>query len=139
MNFIDGFMEKWNAFIQKMRPFLVRTNEIWKTVSNKVSFVFRYILKFKKLFLCVPVAAFAIILAIRNLFSLPALVGLALAANGEFAFEMVREIAVLGPLVVTGLCLLLVFLSKRTLTPWLVSLFSLVLPLWILFINTFPS
>jgi hypothetical protein len=96
-------------------------------------------MRFRKLFLCVPVAVFAIILAIRNLFSLPALVGLALAANGDFSFEMIREIAVFGPLVVTGLCLLLVFLSKRTLTPWLVSVFSLVLPIWILFINTFPS
>lgn len=139
MNFVDNFMEKWNALVHRVGPLFARAKEIWKTVSDKVSFVFRYILKFKKLFLCVPVAVFAIILAIRNLFSLPALVGLALSANGDFAFEMLREIAVLGPMVVTGLCLLLVFLSKRTLTPWLVSVFSLVLPIWILFINTFPS
>ena len=37
------------------------------------------------------------------------------------------------------LCLLLMFGSKRTLTPWLVSVFSLALPLIILVINVFPA
>lgn len=139
MNFIDTCMEKWNIFCRKAEPTVVKVKQFLKTVANKVVFAWNYVVKFKKLFLCVPVAVMAVLLAIRNLLSLPALVGLWLQANGEFSFEIVREVAVLGPLVVTAICLLLVFASKRTLTPWLVSVFSLVLPLWILLINTFSA
>lgn len=139
MNFIDTFMVKWERFCKKTEPYMKKAGHICKTISDSVVFGWNYVMKFKKLFLCVPVAVMAVILAIRNLFSLPALVGLALEGNGEFSFEMIREVAVLGPLVVTAVCLLLVFVSKRTLTPWLVSVFSLVLPLWILLINTFPA
>ena len=139
MNFIDSFMVKWNDFTENVRPYISKVKEVTTPIAQKVSFVWKYIMKFKKLFLCVPIAVFALILALRNLFSLPALVGIILAANGEFSFEMLREIAVIVPLLVTGLCLLFVFMSKRTLTPWLISVFSLVLPIWILFINTFPS
>ena len=84
-------------------------------------------------------AAVALILALMNLFKLPALVGLGLQGNGEFSFEIIREVAVIGPLAVTAICLLLMFASKRTLTPWMVSVFSLLLPLMILFTNTFPA
>ena len=139
MSFIDSFKEKWAGVLERTRPAREKAKEIWDIVSVKTAYVWNYVMKFKKLFLCIPVAVFAIILAIRNLFSLPALVGIALAANGDFSFEMIREIAVLAPLLLTGLCLLFVFMSKRTLTPWLVSVFSLILPLWILFINTFPA
>ena len=45
MNFVDNFMEKWNALVHRVGPFFARAKEIWKTVSDKVSFVFRYILK----------------------------------------------------------------------------------------------
>lgn len=139
MSFIDSFKEKWAGVLERTRPAREKAKEIWDIISVNTAYVWNYIMKFKKLFLCIPVAVFAIILAIRNLFSLPALVGIALAANGDFSFEMLREIAVLAPLLVTGLCILFVFMSKRTLTPWLVSAFSLILPLWILFINTFPA
>lgn len=139
MNFIDAFMEKWNDLVERSAPAREKAKEIWSVISEKLGSFWNYIMKFKKLFLCIPVAIFAIILAIRNLLSLPAHVGISLNADGGFAYEMVRELAVFSPLLVTGLCLLFVFMSKRTLTPWLVSVFSLVLPLWILFINTFPA
>lgn len=138
MNFIDNFMFKWERFCRRMNPYMKNAIEVWKSFSSKVVYVRNYVMNFKKLFLCTPVAVMAIILAVRNLFSLPALVGLTLEASGEFSFEIIREVAVLGPIVITALCLLLVFGSKRTLTPWLVSVFSLVIPLWIHLINTFP-
>lgn len=139
MNFIDTVMMKWEHFCRRMKPHLRKADKYWKLFSGNVVYAWDYVMKFKKLFLCAPVAVMAVILAIRNLFSLPALVGLTLEASGEFSFEIIREVAVLGPMVITALCLLLVFGSKRTLTPWLVSVFSLVLPLWIYLINTFPA
>ena len=139
MNFIDKCMCKWEEFRRKAQPALEKTGEIVRLVVDKVTFAWDYITQYKKLFLATPVAAMAVILAIQNLFKLPALVGFIQDANGEFAFEMIREVAVLAPLVVTALCLLLMFASKRTLTPWMVSVFSLILPLLILVTNTFPG
>ena len=70
---------------------------------------------------------------------LPAVVGLDLQVGGDFSIQVVRELAVLGPVAVTAVCLLLMFISRRTLTPWIVSLVSLALPLVILVTNIFPA
>lgn len=139
MNFIDRFMIKWEDFRRKARPTIDKVMGIAKVVADKVIFAWNYVTKFKKLFLAAPVAAMALILALQNLFKLPALVGLGLQGDGEFSLEIIREVAVIGPLAITAICLLLMFASKRTLTPWMVSVFSLLLPLMILFTNTFPA
>ena len=139
MNFIDQFMIKWEDFRRKARPTIDKVMGIAKVVADKVIFAWNYVTKFKKLFLAAPVAAMALILALQTLFKLPALVGLGLQGNGEFSLEIIREVAVIGPLAITAICLLLMFASKRTLTPLMVSVFSLLLPLIILFTNTFPA
>lgn len=139
MDFIDRFMIKWGVFRRKAQPTIEKAKEITRVVVDKVIFAWNYVTKFKKLFLAAPVAVMALILALMNLFKLPALVGLGLQGNGEFSFEIIREVAVIGPLAITAICLLLMFASKRTLTPWMVSVLSLLLPLMILFTNTFPA
>ena len=139
MNFIDKCMVQWEQFLRKAKPTLDKAEEIIHLVIDKVTYAWDYLTQYKKLFMATPVAVMAVILAIQNLFKLPALVGFIQDANGDFAFEMIREVAVLAPLVVTALCLLLMFASKRTLTPWMVSVFSLILPLLILVTNTFPG
>ena len=139
MNFINKCMNKWEEIRHKIQPFIDKVKYVFDLIYDKVSFVWDYILQYKKLFLAAPVAAMAVILAIQNLFKLPALVGFIQQANGDFEVGIIREVAVLGPLVITALCLLLMFASKRTLTPWLVSVFSLILPLLILITNTFPG
>ena len=50
-----------------------------------------------------------------------------------------RMVAVFGPMAITALCLLMMFLSKKTLYPWVISIFSLVLPVLLLFINQYPT
>lgn len=139
MNLIDRFMIKWEDFRRKAQPTIDKIKGIYKITADKVIFAWNYVTKFKKLFLAAPVAAMALILALQNLFKLPALVGIGLQGNGEFSFEIIRELAVIAPLLITVICLLLMFASKRTLTPWMVSVFSLLLPLIILFTNTFPA
>lgn len=139
MNFIDRFMIKWEDFRRKAQPTIDKVKGICKVTADRVISAWNYMTKFKKLFLAAPVAAMALILALQNLFKLPALVGLGLQGDGEFAIEIIREVAVLAPLAVTVICLMLMFASKRTLTPWMVSALSLLLPLLILFTNTFPS
>lgn len=139
MNFIDRFMKKWERFRTNAEPTIEKAREIKNNVMDKVVPAWNYVKKFKKLFLAAPVATMALVMAIINLIKLPALVGLGLQGNGEYAFELIREIAVIAPLAVTAICLLLMFASKRTLTPWMVSLFSLLLPVMILLTNTFPA
>ena len=139
MNFIDAFMEKWHAMVNKTKPAAQKVSKWIRTVYIKLEAAFRYVLKFRKVFLAIPVGVAAVILALRNMIKLPVLVGLDLQATGEFSIQLVREVAVLGPMAITAICLLLMFCSKRTLTPWLVSVFSLALPILILFTNTFPQ
>lgn len=95
----------------------------------------RYAASFKKVWLALPVALTAVYLAFFVGGMLPQYVGINLLETGDYAFLVTREIAVMGPLAVTAVCLLLMFWSKRTLFPWLVSVFSLVLSPLILLIN----
>ena len=99
--------------------------------------VCRLLFKLRGLILGIPVAVAAIIMAINNQIKLPDMVGISLQASGEYAQTVAKGVAVLGPLALTGVCLLLVFCSKKVLYPWLISLFSLILPLLILFTNSF--
>lgn len=137
MNFIDAFMEKWHAAVNKTKPGMKKGYQWTHDAYIKLEAAIRYVMKFRKIFLAVPVGVAAVFLAMRNMIKLPVLVGLDLQASGEFSIQLVREVAVLGPMAITAICLLLMFCSKRTLTPWLVSVFSLALPILILFTNTF--
>ena len=66
-------------------------------------------------------------------------VGLNLQATGDFAMTWNRPVAVLVPLLVTFGCILLTCFSKRPLFPWLVSIFTLAIPMLIWFINVYPA
>lgn len=139
MKFLETVMEKWNAFVEKVSPILDRVKQIAKDVGHVFYKIGSYVYKMRKIFLAVPVAWAAISLAIYNEASLPAIVGLDLQITGDFNLQIIRELAVLGPIVVTAVCLLLMFVSRRLLTPWLVSVFTLLLPIVIRLINTFPA
>ena len=139
MNFIDRFMVEWERFLNKARPVYVQVHEVVSKIMNTLISAWNYVLKFQKIFLAVPVGTMAVILALQNLIKLPVIVGLDLQTNGDYSIQIVREVAALGPMAITAVCLLLMFCSKRTLTPWMVSVISLLLPLLILITNTFPG
>ena len=138
MNFMDSIAEKWNAFRIKTEPFRVKAGKFCGSVGNGMSMIWSYVVRLRKIFAAVPVAWAAVMLAIRNMVELPATVGIGLQLDGSFTFEMSRELAVLGPVALTALCLLLMFCSKRILTPWVVSAVSLIFPVFIWVINVFP-
>lgn len=139
MQFIDRMMMKWARFRKKHESTFLKIEDRANRFADKCLVAWDYMSKNKKLVLSAPIAVIAVILAIINLFSLPALVGIGMEGNGDYAFQMIREVAVIAPLLITAVCLLLMFASKRTLTPWMVSLFSLLLPIMILLTNTFPG
>lgn len=115
----------------------------WKsafvTIVNICEEVGVYLYHFRKLLLSIPVIAASIYLARLNWTQLPDEVGLSLMANGQFAQTVAKEAAVYGPMAVTAVCLLLMVCSRRALYPWLISVFTLVLPVLILVTNIFPS
>lgn len=115
----------------------------WKsvlvTIINICEEVGVYMFHFRKLLLCLPVVFASIYLARVNWTQLPDQVGLSLMANGQFAQLVAKEVAVYGPMGVTAVCLLLMVCSRRALYPWLISVFTLVLPILILVTNIFPS
>lgn len=139
MDFIDVFMDKWNRFADAVRPAFRAIARFLRATLNVIVRIWNYILKFRKIFFAIPIGVAAVHLALNNMKELPAMVGLGLQSNGEFAIQVIREIAVLGPVAVTAFCLLLMFCSRRILTPWIVSAVSLLLPLLILLTNTFPA
>ena len=114
-----------------------------KSFWQKVRDLWAWAYRLRSVVLAVPVAAAAVILAIRNFATLPELVMLETAGSekGQLVFEsitMSRNMAVVMPLSITAVCILLMFCSKKVLYPWLVSLFSLAFPIALQFINTFP-
>ena len=108
-----------------------------KLDTQKLKSFWKWAYRLRSVILAIPVAGIAAFLAIYNEATLPSKVGINLQASGEYAQMVSREVAVFGPLAVTAVCLLMTFCSKKVLYPWLISLFSLVLPLVILLTNAF--
>lgn len=110
-----------------------------KEILEKCKTVMRWVYKLRSVVLAVPVAVGAVLLAIFNNANLPETVGINIQASGEYADTISKSVAVFGPLALTAVCLLMVFCSRKVLYPWLISLFSLVLPLLIYVTNFFPG
>ena len=58
---------------------------------------------------------------------------------GDYAKYISKEMAVYGPLGITGGCLTMMFLTRKTVYPWMICMFSMLLPALILITNIFPS
>lgn len=115
--FVENFKEIWGKVYQA-----------YKKVEEVISIIYRCIFKLRKVFMALPVVYLAIRIAAANLQRLPEAVGINMQSNGEFALMVTRNYAVYGPLGITGFCLLLMFFSRKIVYPWVISIFSLVLP-----------
>lgn len=129
--------QKFKEFFEK--PWVQKTKEVLKKIGFVLKLTAKWCYQLRSLLLSIPVLVCAAVLAIRNSRLLPETVGLGLKGSGEYMILLSRSAAVLLPLVITCLCVVMVFCSKKVLHPWLVSLLSLVLPLVIWFSNTFPA
>lgn len=138
MGKFDDFLAAWSRVREISKPVLQKIGLFLKEFWSACKVAGKLLYRLRKVFLAIPVAWGAVYLAFYNLEKLPKVVGLDLQITGDFDIQVVRELAVLGPVALTALCLLLMFISRRTLTPWLVSIFTLVLPLLILLTNVFP-
>ena len=132
-------MEKKEEMKAKKASASQKTGDVLGKIGTVLKITGTWIYKLRSVLLAIPVIVCAISLAMRNMKILPETVGLNLQANGEYAMMVERNVAVMGPLAVTALCLLMMFCSRRVLYPWLISIFSLVLPLLIWITNVFPA
>jgi hypothetical protein len=144
----SGTEKKWQLpalqFLKKDKPVDALPDESGsKSTLRKIFEVARILClaayRLRSVFLAIPVIFLALRLAAYNSEHLPLLVGLDLQTSGEFAKTISRQTAVTFPLFLTGGCLVLTFLSKKTLYPWLISVFSLAIPILLLVTNMYPA
>ena len=109
----------------------------WEMILRSVRTVWRWVYRLRSVILAIPVAVIAVLLAVHNMTNLPEIVSINTQVSGEYTYAIARSVAVMGPLALTAVCLLLQFCSKRVLYPWLISVFSLVIPLAFLFTSAF--
>jgi len=110
-----------------------------KKINSLISFIGSVLFRLRKIVMAVPVIYVALKLAFYNREHLPEQVGINLQSSGEFAQMITRDMAVMGPLGLTAACLLLMFCSRKAMYPWAISIFTLTLPLLILFSNLYPA
>ena len=139
-------MEKLNELKNKLlsawastEPFRTKFMEVFDHIGYVLLVIWKWIYNLRSIILAVPVVIVAIRLAIMNMSRLPDKVGILILSSGDYQWMVDKGIAVMGPLAVTAACLLLMFLSRRVVYPWLISIFSLALPLLIYITNIFPA
>ena len=114
-----------------------------RTVLQKIVGVWngfwKWIFRLRSIELVIPVAIIAILLAFHNQARLPEQVGFNIQSTGEYEQLVDRNVAVYAPLALTCVCLFLTLCSRRILFPYLISIFTLVLPVFIWITNTFPN
>lgn len=130
MEYFKIFMEKLRAFWDAVCAFAEKVTTVFGTIGA-------WIYRLRKIFMAVPVAYAAWQLAVYGQENLPDEVGIGIQATGEFMQMISRDTVVYGCLGLTCICLVLMFLSRRTVYPWVISIFSLVLPVLIIALNVF--
>lgn len=123
-------MNGWERFVSTVKGICARVEVVFGTA-------FSWIFRLRKIFMALPVLWAAWELAVYSNENLPEVVGFDIQSTGEFAQMISRDTAIYGPLGLTCVCLLLMFCSRKTVYPWLVSVFSLTLPLLILALNVY--
>ena len=93
----------------------------------------------RKVVMAIPVVIAMLSLANECRQRLPEMVGINLLANGDFEQLIARETAISATMAITVICLVFMFLSRKTVYPWLISLMSLLLPILLIVTNIFPA
>ena len=116
-----------------------KTKAVLKKISDVIDVILTVLYRLRKVFMAIPVVYYAVKLAQYNMENLPSIVGVNMEANGAFTEMISREVAVMGPLAITGFCLILMFFSRKAIYPWAISIFTLILPIILLISNRYPA
>lgn len=137
-----GFTEirdKWNTFWDGVRDTMAPVDRVLGKIGNVLGFIGKWVYNLRGLLISLPVAVAAWKLAEYNKANLPAEVGLNMLASGEFGTIVSLQYAVMVPLLVTGIALLTVLLTRKPFIPWVISIFTLTVPLLLLMNNNLPA
>lgn len=134
-----SFTDKWNGFRDSLSAAVNTTGSVYTKIKNVIGVIVMCLYRLRKVFLAIPVVYYALKIAKYNLANLPEKVGINLQSTGEFALYLSRNAAVMGPLILTGGCLVMMFFSRKAMYPWAVSIFTLLLPLLLLVSNLYPA
>ena len=150
MNWLDRIVEKWNWLVGKVRPVWDVIAAIFRGIGRVFALAWKYIFLFRGIIISAPLAAAAVIVATWGQKNLPEMVEITHivldkdaegAIFGLFAMTtetISRDVAVFAPLTLTGVCIVMTILSKRTLYPWLIGMLTLCLPIVMYLLNTYP-
>lgn len=111
---------------------VTRTFEVIKSI-------WQWLYALRKILLSIPVLYGIIRLSVYNSKHLGSSVGLFLQSDGAFLMNISKGMAVFAPLALTACCLTMMFMSRKSLYAWSISIFSLLLPVIILVSNQFPA
>ena len=125
-------MKKLETFKEGVR----RTVDPKKSRMENFKAVLVWMFKLRSLALSIPVAVIAVILATQNMALLPTEIGFGF---GQDVLMVSKLFVVIGCLIITGTCLLMTVLSRRVIYPWIISLFSLLLPIILLLTTAFVA
>ncbi len=129
---VQSETEKNKSDFDTVKAAISKTNAV-------INLIGMWLFHLRKFVMAAPVVYYALKLASYNNTHLPEQVGLNLQATGEFAQYISRNMAIMGPLALTGACLLLMFCSRKAMYSWAISIFTLALPLLLLLSNAYPS
>ena len=139
MEKLKQIKDKLQALWAKTEPFRSTVSRVCGKIGRVISVIWKWIYRLRSIWLTVPVALVAVRIATWNLNHLPETVGIYLLSDGSYQWMVDRMAAVVGPLGVTAACLFLMFCSRRVVYPWLISIFTLMLPILIYITNVFPA
>lgn len=133
------FSKKYQSFADKHHDKIAKFKSVCQKIGRVLKLTGIWAYRLRSVILAIPVAIAAVILALRNMSALPEQVDLSLFVYMSESLMIGREFVIFIPLALTALSLLLMFCSRRILYTWLISLFSLALPVVIYIVGTFPG
>lgn len=141
MNLLKGKMKPAKAYAVKIKKESAGNSfaagyDKFKHVLGKIIMTVYHL---RKVVMALPVGYIALRIAAYNMSHLPEQVGVNLQTTGEFAMQISRYAAVIGPLGITAGCLVMMFFSRKAMYAWAISIFTLALPLLLLLSNIYPA
>lgn len=132
-------MENSGTTVKREKSTMAKVRDVVAKINRVINLIGVWLFRLRKPVMAAPVVYYALKISRYNMEHLPEEVGINLQSTGEFAQTISRNMAVMGPFALTCACLLLMFCSRKAMYPWAISIFTLVLPLLILFSNVYPA
>jgi len=135
MSFFNKMKQGFLDFYEKAKPVMEKIGKVTGTIVKYIKSFFSILYRYRSVFLTVATVIFAIFFYSFIKGRLPEMVGINLQSDGTFSHYISRDLAVNQSFMLTALSLVFVLISKKTLYPWLISMFTFVIPILILVTN----